>query len=85
LSLADVSERKIIGDIKKIFPSARSARWREGQGEAVRGITLPSLKTARQEFAHYTGCVIDWENEDLVDNTFYENSGTSGTSGTEPH
>ena len=83
-----VSDRKVIGDLKKMFPTAKNERWYINNNEKVRGIILPSLEDARKEFADYLEVdetVIDWDNPSLISNTFAKNSGTSGTSGTEPH
>jgi hypothetical protein len=83
-----VSDRRVIGDLKKMFPTAKNERWYINNNEKVRGIILPSLEDARKEFADYLEVdetVIDWDNPSLISNTFAKNSGTSGTSGTEPH
>ena len=88
-----ISDRKVISDLKKMFPSVKSGyRWRENNNEQVRGIVLPSLEDARIQFADYLevdDAVIDWDSPLLISNTFEKNSGTSGTSGTlgliEPH
>ncbi|MDB3993273.1 virulence-associated E family protein [Gammaproteobacteria bacterium] len=83
-----VADRKIISDLKKMFPSAKGDRWRDGNNPAVRGIVLPSLEVARAEFPEYLEVdsgVLDWSSESLISDTFNNNSGSNGTSGTEPH
>jgi hypothetical protein len=83
-----VSDRKVIGDLKKMFPTAKNDRWHLNKNEKVRGIILPGLEDARKEFADYLEVdesVIDWDNPSLISNTLAKNSGPSGTSGTLDH
>ncbi len=78
------SDKKLIGYLRKIFPSARTDRWVDG-AEKVRGIRLPSLITAREEFEQYLDCRLNWDGEDLIKTDPTEKNGLSGQSGLKPH
>lgn len=77
------SEKKIISNLRKIFPSLGTPRWDEG-GQKVRGVLLPPLKTARKQFDKYMNCSMPWDDESSSHNNLYEKRGLSGTSGLRP-
>ena len=54
-----LTEKKLIGEIKKLCPSAINDRWTDDKPR--RGLELPSLQVARDEFCNWIGGPIDWE------------------------
>lgn len=59
-----LQDDQIAAALRKYFPSATRAR-RNLQGNKHRGYQLPSLETARKEFASRLGSDIDWDVPDL--------------------
>nr|WP_276611755.1 DUF5906 domain-containing protein [Thiorhodococcus mannitoliphagus] len=53
------SARTIAQDIARLCPSAEAVQRRTG-GHRSRGLELPSLEQARQDFETWIGSVIDW-------------------------
>ena len=53
-------DAEFVPEVKKIFPSATSKRWKVRR-EQIRGIAFPSLERARQEFTNHIGFRVEWE------------------------
>ena len=62
-----IVDSQFVPEIKSIFPSAKSTRWQKS-GQQQRGVNLPSLLDAREEFEACIGFKVEWEaNVDLVE------------------
>ena len=56
-----VTDKKFISQIKILCPSSVSERWTDNDGHQCRGLSLPTLEIAREEFEKYMDCKINWE------------------------
>jgi hypothetical protein len=55
-----ISASKLKPDLVKIFPTAKPVRFQDG-GKSRRGIALPAIQKAREDFERHIGCTIEWE------------------------
>jgi hypothetical protein len=56
-----LTDKKFINQIKILCPSSGSDRWTDNEGHQCRGLILPTLEIAREEFEKYMDCKINWE------------------------
>jgi hypothetical protein len=61
-----LQEAQVADKISRICPSAKRRRETVRSFHPVqhRGLRLPAIKTARDEFSAYLGCAINWDEED---------------------
>ena len=59
-----IVDSQFVPEIKLIFPSAKSTRWQKS-GQQQRGVNLPSLLDAREEFEACIGFKVEWEAVDV--------------------
>lgn len=59
-----IVDSQFVPEIKLIFPSAKSTRW-QINGQQQRGVNLPSLPDAREEFEACIGFKVEWEAVDV--------------------